>query len=295
MGEEQLVQVRLGVIGGSGVYQMDGVEVVGEHLLDTPFGAPSDRLVEARIAGRSVFFLPRHGRGHRLLPGEVNSRANIHALKQVGVTHLLAVSAVGIMQEHIRPGDMIVPDQIFDRTRGVRPGTFFGDGIAGHVAFADPFCAELSTVVVNSARAVGASVHQGGTYVCMEGPQFSTRAESRFYRSAVGAAVIGMTALPEAKLAREAEIAYAMLAMGTDYDCWHETEEDVSIDAVLRVMRDNAAKASAIVGQVALALPATGDCSCLHAARFAIVTAREAIPDRTRARLRVLWGRYLGS
>ncbi|MFA6112233.1 MAG: S-methyl-5'-thioadenosine phosphorylase, partial [Candidatus Latescibacterota bacterium] len=259
----------------------------------TPFGAPSDRLVEARVAGRPVIFLPRHGRGHRLLPGEVNSRANVHALKQLGVTHVLAVSAVGIMQEEIHPGDMVVPDQLFDRTRGVRASTFFGEGIAGHVAFADPFCHELSAVVAAAARAVGATIHEGGTYVCMEGPQFSTRAESRFYRAQVGAAVIGMTALPEAKLAREAELAYAMLAMGTDYDCWHETEEDVSIDAVLRVMRQNAERANAIVRLVAETLPERADCPCLHAARYAIITAPEAIPDRVRARLRVLWGRYL--
>ncbi len=293
MGGETGVAVRLGVIGGSGVYQMEGIEVRAEHALHTPYGAPSDRVVETCLGGRTVFFLPRHGRGHRLLPSEVNARANIHALKQLGVTHVLAVSAVGIMQEHIRPGDMVIPDQIFDRTRGLRPSTFFGDGVAGHVAFADPFCAELSAVVANAARSAGATVHAGGTYVCMEGPQFSTRAESRFYRTAVDAAVIGMTALPEAKLAREAELAYAMLAMGTDYDCWHETEEDVSIDAVLRVMRQNADRAHAIVRGVAAALPARSDCSCLHAARYAMVTAREAISDAARARLRVLWGQYL--
>lgn len=293
MAADESIEVRLGVIGGSGVYQMQGVEVTAEHALDTPFGAPSDLLVETRIAGRPVVFLPRHGRGHRLLPGEVNSRANVHALKQLGVTHVLAVSAVGIMQEQIRPGDMVVPDQLFDRTRGLRASTFFGEGIAGHVAFADPFCRELSAVVVDAARSVGATIHEGGTYVCMEGPQFSTRAESRFYRAQVGAAVIGMTALPEAKLAREAELAYALLAMGTDYDCWHETEEDVSIDAVLRVMRQNAERANAIVRRVAETLPERIDCPCLHAARYAIITAPEVIPDRARARLRVLWGRYL--
>jgi 5'-methylthioadenosine phosphorylase len=294
MTENAAKPVRLGVIGGSGVYQMAGVEVVGEHALDTPFGTPSDRVVETRIHGRPALFLPRHGRGHRLLPSEVNSRANIHALKQLGVTHVLAVSAVGIMQEQIRPGDMVVPDQIFDRTRGSRPSTFFGDGIVGHVAFADPFCEELRQVVAAAAREKGATVHEGGTYVCMEGPQFSTRAESRFYRRAVDAAVIGMTALPEAKLAREAEMGYAMLAMGTDYDCWHETEEDVAIDAVLQILRHNAELAGGIVREVARRLPEFSSCPCLQAARFAIITAPETIPAAVKERLKVLYGHYLG-
>ncbi len=285
--------VRLGVIGGSGVYQMRDVEPVAEHDLGTPFGKPSDAIVEARIEDRTVMFLPRHGRGHRLLPSEVNSRANLHALKQLSVTHLLAVSAVGIMQEHIRPGDMVVPDQLFDRTRGLRPNTFFGDGIAGHVGFADPFCSQLGTTLAAAARSCGAAVHAGGTYVCMEGPQFSTRAESRFYRDVVGAMVIGMTALPEAKLAREAEMCYTMLAMGTDYDCWHETEEDVAIDSVIAVLQRNAELASAIVRRLVLSLPTQTSCACQEAARNAIITAPEAISPAARDRLRVLFGRYL--
>jgi len=271
---------------------MEGVEKVREHSLGTPFGRPSDLVVEARISGRQVFFLPRHGRGHRLLPSEVNYRGNIHALKQLGVTHVLAVSAVGIMKEHIRPGDMVIPDQIFDRTKGIRPATFFGEGIAGHVGFADPFCEELRQVVAQAAAARGAVVHQGGIYVCMEGPQFSTRAESHFYRREVDASVIGMTALPEAKLAREAEICYALLAMGTDYDCWHETEEDVSVEAVLGILKANAALANAIVAEVARLLPAASVCECLHAARHAIITAPEAISAPVKERLRVLYGRY---
>jgi 5'-methylthioadenosine phosphorylase len=271
---------------------MKGVEVVDEHTLETPFGPPSDSVVETRIHDRPVMFLPRHGRGHRRLPSEVNARANIHALKQLGVTHVMAVSAVGIMQEQIRPGDMVVPDQIFDRTRGFRPSTFFGDGIVGHVTFADPFCAEFSQTLVSAARKCGATAHAGGTYVCMEGPQFSTRAESRFYRGAVGATVIGMTALPEAKLAREAEICYAMLAMGTDYDCWHETEGDVDIESVLRILENNAALANAAVREVARRLPVESDCACLSAARFAIITAPEAISDAVKERLQVLYGHY---
>jgi 5'-methylthioadenosine phosphorylase len=292
MSQDIAKKVRLGVIGGSGVYQMQGVEIAGEHLLDTPFGKPSDALVEARIGPKTVFFLPRHGRGHRLLPSEVPARANIHALKQLGVTHLLAVSACGIMQEHIRPGDMVVPDQLFDRTRGLRPSTFFGNGIAGHLSFADPFCEELRQVLVEAARQQGARVHEGGTYVCMEGPQFSTRAESHFYRRTLSPAVIGMTALPEAKLAREAEMCYALLAMGTDYDCWHEEEEDVTIDAVLAVVKANAERANQIVQQVALLLPDTSDCACLSAAQYAIVTAREAIAAEVKERLKVLYGHY---
>jgi 5'-methylthioadenosine phosphorylase len=285
--------VRLGVIGGSGVYQMQGAESLTEHALQTPFGAPSDVLIEATVEGRPVFFLPRHGRGHTLLPGEVNARANIHALKQMGVTHVVSVSAVGIMQEHIRPGDMIVPDQLFDRTRGSRAGTFFGDGIVGHVAFADPFCSELSALLVQAARECGATVHAGGTYVCMEGPQFSTRAESHFYRRALDATVIGMTALPEAKLAREAEMCYATLAMGTDYDCWHETEADVAVDSILDILQRNAELAGHTVISVARQLPAESDCACLSAARGAIITRPEAITPEVKERLRVLYGRYL--
>ncbi|MFH1568803.1 MAG: S-methyl-5'-thioadenosine phosphorylase, partial [Gemmatimonadota bacterium] len=248
--------VRLGVLGGSGVYQMAGAEVAAEHRLVTPFGEASDAVVEARLDGRTVFFLPRHGRGHRLLPSEVNYRANVHALKQLGVTHLLAVSAVGIMKEHIRPGDMVIPDQLFDRTRGLRASTFFGGGVAGHVSLADPFCEDLRGWLAAAARDCAATVHEGGTYVCMEGPQFSTRAESLFYRRAVGAAVIGMTGLPEAKLAREAELCYAMLAMGTDYDCWHEEEEDVSVVSVVEVLKANAELGNAILRRLAGMLPA---------------------------------------
>lgn len=285
--------VVLGVIGGSGLYQMEGAETVDEHHLDTPYGQPSDAVVEAKLGGRTAFFLPRHGKGHRLLPSEVPARANIHALKQLGVTHVLAVSACGIMREEIEPGDMVVPDQIFDRTRGVRPSTFFGEGVVGHLPFADPFCEELRAVVIGAAREAGAKLHAGGTYICVEGPLFSTRAESNFYRDAVGAAVIGMTALPEAKLAREAEMCYAMLAMGTDYDCWHEDEEDVTIDQVLVVMKANGALANRIVAEVASRLPAESDCECLSAAQYAIVTDRAAIPKEAKERLRVLYGKYL--
>lgn len=290
-GESKFIQ--LGVIGGSGVYAMEGVEIVGEYEIETPFGKPSDRIVHARIDDTAVFFLPRHGKGHRLTPTEVNYRANIHALKQLDVTHVLAVSAVGIMREEIAPGDMIVPDQLFDRTKDTRPSTFFGEGIVGHVSMADPFCDELRQLALAAAKSSGATVHDGGTYVCMEGPQFSTRAESHFYRDAVKATVIGMTAIPEAKLAREAEICYAMLAMGTDYDCWHEEEEDVSVGTVLETLKKNAELANTIVKQTATLLPATSDCECLSAARCAIITAPEAISDEAKERLDVLYGDYL--
>ena len=287
------VDVVLGIIGGSGLYQMEGAEVVAEHAISTPFGQPSDAIVETRLGDRTVFFLPRHGRGHRLLPSEVPARANVCALKMLGVTHVLAVSACGIMREEIAPGDMVVPDQIFDRTRGQRPSTFFGDGIVGHLPFADPFCGELRDLLLQSAGETDATVHAGGTYICMEGPLFSTRAESNFYRKTVDAAVIGMTALPEAKLAREAELCYAMLAMGTDYDCWHEEEEDVTIEQVLAVMQANAATAHQIVRRLVEALPARSTSACLSSAAHAIVTDRGTIPAETVEKLRPIYGHYL--
>jgi 5'-methylthioadenosine phosphorylase len=287
-------QVVLGVIGGSGVYKMDGVEYTKEHHLSTPFGAPSDALLEAKIGDRPVFFLPRHGRGHRYTPTEVNYRANIHALKQLGVTHVLAVSAVGIMKESIKPGDMVVPDQLFDRTRGLRENTFFGEGIVGHVMFGDPFCAEMRSIILNAAKQEKATVHDGGTYVCMEGPAFSTRAESQFYRKTLSPAVIGMTAIPEAKLAREAEMCYGMLALATDYDCWHETEEDVSVEAVIAVVKANSVLANNIIKRVTALMPKTSSSELLYAAKHAVMTDRSKIPENTRQKVQVLWGHYFG-
>ena len=284
--------IALAVIGGSGVYEMSGVEVVAEHDIETPFGKPSDMIVETRIECRSVYFLPRHGRGHIHLPSEIPNRANIYALKTLGVTHVLGVSAVGIMQEHILPGDMIVPDQLFDRTRGLRDATFFGDGIVGHVMFADPFCDELRAIAIQSAKDVGVTVHDGGSYVCMEGPQFSTRAESHFYRKTLKPSVIGMTAIPEAKLAREAEMCYAIIATGTDYDCWHEGEEDVTVEAIIEVLHQNADMAKAIVKKAAGILPETSSCECLSSAEFAIITAPDRISEAARERLKPLYGHY---
>ena len=286
-------KVVLGVIGGSGVYQMEGVTFRKEHNLTTPWGEPSDVIMEAEIGGRPVFFLPRHGRGHRYTPTEVNYCANIHALKQLGVTHILAVSAVGIMKDSIKPGDMVVPDQLFDRTRGGRRNTFFGDGIVGHVMFGDPFCDEMRDIIHKASKAEKATVHDGGTYVCMEGPAFSTRAESKYYRATLAPAVIGMTAIPEAKLAREAEICYGMLALATDYDCWHETEEDVNVEAVIAVVKANATLANNIVKRVAGLMPQESSSPILQAARFAVMTDRAKIPENTRKKVATLWGAYL--
>jgi 5'-methylthioadenosine phosphorylase len=285
-------KVVLGVIGGSGVYKMNGVTFVAEHNIATPFGSPSDSILEAEVGGKSVFFLPRHGRGHRFTPSEVNYRANIYALKQLGVTHILAVSAVGIMKESIRPGDMVIPDQIFDRTRGYRPSSFFGEGIVGHVMFGDPFCQEMRDIIKNATIAEKAVFHDGGVYVCMEGPAFSTRAESEFYRKTMAPAIIGMTAIPEAKLAREAEMCYGMLALATDYDCWHATEEDVSVEAVLAVVGANATLANNIIKKVAISMPETSTSDILYAAKHAIMTDRSMIPESTLQKIHVLWGQY---
>ncbi len=288
------VKVQLGVIGGSGVYQMPGVERIREHTIPTPFGEPSDAIIEGKIDGKTVFFLPRHGRGHRWLPSEVNYRANIYALKSLGVTHVLAVSAVGIMRDPIKPGDLVLPDQLYDRTKGIRPSTFFGGGIVGHVEFADPFCPDFRAWIAAAAKKVTDHVHSGGAYVCIEGPQFSTRAESHHYRETLQPAVIGMTALPEAKLAREAEMAYGMLALATDYDCWHEHEEDVTVESVIAVLKANTDKANRVIKEVLAGLPAQHESRIFEAAKHAIMTAPEMIPAQKKKDLALLYGKYLG-
>ena len=286
--------VTLGVIGGSGVYEMEGVDVVAEHNIDTPFGKPSDAIIEVKLEGRKAFFLPRHGKGHKLLPSEVNYRANVYALKSLGVSHVLAVSAVGIMKEDIHPGDMVVPDQIFDRSKGLRASTFFGDGVVGHVEFADPFDRDMCSWIAAAAKEAVGTVHEGGAYVCIEGPQFSTRAESRQYRDTLKPAVIGMTGIPEAKLVREAEMCYGMLALATDYDCWKEDGEDVNVEAVLAVLKANSENAKAIVRKLISRLPGTSNSPHLEAAKYAIITARDAIPAKRREELGLLYGKYLG-
>lgn len=279
----------LGVIGGSGLYRMEGLAGATRVPLETPFGEPSDAFVVGWIGGRRVAFLPRHGVGHRILPSELNFRANLWGFKKLGVDAVVSVSAVGSLREEIAPGHIVIPDQLVDRTSG-RRSTFFGDGIVAHVGFSDPFCAPLSALLAASARSLGATVHERGTYVCMEGPQFSTRAESHLYRS-WGAHIIGMTSLQEAKLAREAEICFATMALATDYDCWREGEEAVEIEKVLAVLAANADLACKTVALVAERSGEPRSCGCRHALDHAVITAPEAIPQRTRDRLALILGR----
>jgi 5'-methylthioadenosine phosphorylase len=285
----------IGVIGGSGLYEIEGLASVEEVRVETPFGAPSDAYLVGRLGDARLVFLPRHGRGHRIAPNEINYRANVHGMKQLGVEWLLSVSAVGSMKESIRPGDIVVVDQFIDRTK-TRVSTFFGDGAVGHVAFADPVCGALAKVVYEVAEGACAQAtsraHRGGTYLVIDGPQFSTRAESRLYRS-WGVDVIGMTNLPEAKLAREAELCYATIALSTDYDCWHETEADVSVTAVVEMLRKNVALAKSIVKGVAERVPPARACACPTAAAHALMTDPRAIPEATRARLDLIVGRHL--
>jgi 5'-methylthioadenosine phosphorylase len=282
----------IGVIGGSGLYGFAGLSEGREHTVSTPFGPPSDALLVGRLGDRSVAFLARHGRSHRILPGEINYRANIYAMKALGVERILSASAVGSMKEGIHPRDVVVPDQFIDRTQQ-RRATFFGEGIAAHVAMADPVCPETREVLASAARQAGAKVHDGGTYLCMEGPAFSTRAESRLYRS-WGATVIGMTNLTEAKLAREAEICYATLALVTDYDCWHEEEADVSVAGVLENLSANSALAAAALKAAVEALPARRrSCTCGDALAHAIITPLDAMTPEARARLGVLLDKYV--
>ncbi len=292
-------EVVLGVVGGSGLYEIDGLTGARTVAVETPFGPPSDAYTVGELAREGLpplraVFLPRHGRGHVLLPGEINYRANVHGFKQLGVTHLVSVSAVGSLREHIAPGHVVVPDQFIDRTTQ-RIGTFFGEGVVAHVQFGDPVCAQLRARLIAAATAEGATVHDGGTCMVMEGPAFSTRAESELYRS-WGASVIGMTALPEAKLAREAEIAYALLALSTDYDCWHVSAAEVSVADVVAVLHKNVALSRRIVGALAAGLPqTTEELPYPRALEYAIITAPDRVPAATRARLDLILGHYLGS
>ncbi|MHB1361170.1 MAG: S-methyl-5'-thioadenosine phosphorylase [Thermoleophilia bacterium] len=280
---------RIGVIGGSGFYEL--LSNPREEKVSTPFGEPSDVITIGEIAGREVCFLPRHGRGHRILPTDLPFQANILAMKQLGVEWIISSSAVGSMKEEIKPGDMVIPDQFIDRTRQ-RRSTFFGDGCVAHISFADPVCSALTRVVAEAARAAGATVHEGGTYVCMEGPQFSTRAESLVYRS-WGVDVIGMTNLQEAKLAREAEICYATVALATDYDCWYEGEEDVTIQQVIETVNKNVAMAKKIVEESVPRIPETRGCGCASAMQYGVMTAPEAIPAATKEKLKDIIGKYV--
>ena len=282
-------RAEIGILGGSGLYGLAGLEDATDLAVETPYGEPSDLVRLGRLEGRKVAFLARHGREHRLLPGEIDHRANLWALKSLGVSRVYAVSAVGSMRESIRPRDVVVVDQFLDRTVH-RRGTFFGDGIAAHVSFADPVCPELHARLVETATRHAEHVHARGTYLCIEGPAFSTRAESRLYRS-WDVDVIGMTNLPEAKLAREAGLCYATLALVTDYDCWHEDEEDVSVAAVLDNLRANATRAVSILRDAIRRTPeARTSCACGRALEHAILTPRDAIPEHVRERLRIFLG-----
>ena len=282
---------QIGIIGGSGLYDMAELTDREERTVDTPFGPPSGPYVLATLRGRRVAFLARHGLGHRLLPSELNFRANVFGFKVLGAEWILSASAVGSLREDYRPLDLVVPDQFFDRTRG-RVSTFFGEGVVGHVGFAHPFCAILSGITFDAARRTGATVHRGGTYVCMEGPQFSTIAESNAYR-AQGFDIIGMTNLQEAKLAREAEICYSTLALVTDYDCWHPDHATVTVDMIIANLVQNAKTAQEVIANAVESLPVERSCECARALATAIITRPDAIPAATRDKLAPIIGRYL--
>jgi 5'-methylthioadenosine phosphorylase len=286
-----LAQAEIGIIGGSGLYSMPGLSDAQEVRLDTPFGDPSDAFILGTLEGRKVAFLARHGRGHRILPSELNFRANIHAFKQLGAERVVSVSAVGSLKEDHKPLEFVIPDQFFDRTRH-RVDTFFGDGIVAHISFADPVCAHLAGVVESACQKAGVIGKRGGTYLCMEGPQFSTKAESNVYRS-WGMDVIGMTNLQEAKLAREAELCYVTVAMVTDYDCWHPHHDSVTVDQIVAVLMKNAENATKVVRETVAAMPKDRSCKCGSALAHAIITERDKIPAATRQKLSLIISKYL--
>ncbi len=288
-----MAQAEIGIIGGSGLYSMPGFTEVHELRQQTPFGDPSDAYVLGMLEGRKVAFLARHARGHRILPSELNFRANIYGFKQLGVDRIVSISAVGSLKEEHKPLDFVLPDQFFDRTRH-RVDTFFGDGIVAHIAFSDPVCPELAATVEAACKKAGVTVKRGGTYLCMEGPQFSTRAESNVYRS-WGMDVIGMTNLQEAKLAREAEICYLTVAMVTDYDCWHPEHDSVTVDQIIAVLMKNAENAAHVVKETVAAMPGTRSCKCGSALAHAILTERDKVPAATRRKLSLILDKYLGA
>ena len=285
-------EAKVGVIGGTGLYDIEGLTDVAEVDVDTPFGKPSDIIVTGRLSGVGVAFLARHGRGHRLIPTEVPFRANVYALKSLGVEHIIAINSVGSFKEEIKPGHLLIPDQLIDRTHQ-RVNTFFGGGIVAHIQFAEPFCALLSQTLYDCAGEAGAGVHQGGTYVVMEGPAFSTRAESFLHRS-WRADVIGMTALPEAKLAREAEICYSTIACATDYDAWHETEEAVSVDMILNTLKANIGLSKEIIRLAVTRMPDTRSCACANALENAIITPLKLVAAEQQKKLGLLLDKYTG-
>ncbi len=287
-----MAEAEIGIIGGSGLYQMPGLSDACDVKQETPFGAPSDKYVLGTLEGRRVVFLSRHGGGHRVMPSELNFRANIYGFKQLGVERIISLSAVGSLKEEHRPLEFLIPDQFYDRTRR-RISTFFGDGVVAHVAFSDPVCPEVAQAMQTACTAAGVVGKRGGTYLCIEGPQFSTKAESNVYRS-WGMDVIGMTNLQEAKLAREAEICYATLAMVTDYDCWHPAHDSVTVDQIVAVLLKNAAHACTVVREAVKVLPKERKCKCGSALADAIITERSAIPNTARERLKLILDKYLG-
>ena len=286
-----MAEAKIGVIGGSGLYEIEGLSNIEEVRISTPFGEPSDAITIGSLEGMRVAFLPRHGKGHRISPTELPARANIYALKSLGVEWIISVSAVGSLKEEIHPLDLVIPDQLIDRTKS-RVNTFFGGGLVAHVGFAEPFCPVLSHILYQTAKEAGAKVHNRGNYLVMEGPLFSTKAESSLYRS-WGASVIGMTALPEAKLAREAEICYATLACVTDYDCWHESQEAVTIEMVIANLQRNVKMAKKILKMVVTQIPEKRECQCATALKDAIITPPERIPAHLKKELVLLIGKYV--
>jgi 5'-methylthioadenosine phosphorylase len=284
------LKAEIGIIGGSGLYDMPGFEAREEALIETPFGAPSDNFAIGTLAGRQVAFLARHGRGHRISPSELNFRANIYGMKSLGVERIISLSAVGSLKEEHRPLDFVIPDQFFDRTRG-RASTFFGEGLVAHISFADPICPELAAVAAQSCAAAGVTATRGGTYLCMEGPAFSTKAESNVYRS-WGMDVIGMTNLQEAKLAREAEICYVTVAMVTDYDCWHSGHDAVTVNDIIANLMKNAENACRVVAEAVAQMPVARACKCGSALAHAILTDRRMVPEATRRKLGILIDKY---
>ena len=284
-------KIQIGIIGGSGLYNMEELSNITTVTLDTPFGHPSDAYVVGTLGGARVAFLPRHGQGHKLTPSDINFRANVYGFKQMGASHIISVTAVGSLKEDIHPLDIVIPDQFFDRTRN-RKSTFFGDGLAAHIAFAQPICPDLASLLHETAVETGITTHKGGTLVCIEGPAFSTRAESNLYRR-WGMDIIGMTSLQEAKLSREAEICYAALALVTDYDCWHEDESEVTVETVLQNLNKNISHAKRIIQAIVPKIPEKRDCLCATALKNAIMTDVHVIPKETRRKLGVLVDKYL--
>lgn len=286
-------EIEIGVIGGSGLYKMEGLDHVEEIAVDTPFGTPSDNYIVGDLMGKRVAFLPRHGRGHKIQPTDLNFRANIYGMKKLGVKRIISVSAVGSMKEDLHPKDIVIPDQFYDNTKQ-RISTFFGEGIVAHVSLADPVCPDLAAILYKSAAGVGAKVHKGGVYLCIEGPQFSTRGESLIYRK-WGVDIIGMTNVTEAKLAREAEICYSTIALVTDYDCWHQEEADVTTDAIIEILNQNVETSKKIIKEALrnISSDRVRTCVCSHAMNNAILTARESIAPETKERLKEIIGKYV--